>query len=190
MLSNSQNRVVNLSALTALAGVLPPVTASMISKANSPNEPTQQQEPAPLQQQLGLPTAYTSGTLNLPSVTAMAFAAPPALADTLQSSPVISSYSSSPMPQSQKRSGDSENGPHGNVAAAAPANPAKRRRPSSGARRDRSRSAAGDEPKDESYCLCRAPAGDLTMLACDGCDEWFHLYCIDVKEEDANRVGW
>ena len=38
------------------------------------------------------------------------------------------------------------------------------------------------------YCICRQPAGDIPMLACDGCDEWFHLVCVGVTEAQAEMV--
>jgi hypothetical protein len=38
-------------------------------------------------------------------------------------------------------------------------------------------------------CLCRKAyvEGDL-MVGCDSCDEWFHLNCIQMSKETADRI--
>eukprot|EP00158_Paraphelidium_tribonemae_P005991 Partr_v1_DN27621_c0_g2_i2_m65352 putative CXXC finger protein 1 len=40
------------------------------------------------------------------------------------------------------------------------------------------------------YCICQATEDedDSVMIACDQCDEWFHLHCIKYSEEDAERI--
>ncbi|KAI8141409.1 hypothetical protein BJV82DRAFT_175430 [Fennellomyces sp. T-0311] len=36
--------------------------------------------------------------------------------------------------------------------------------------------------KKEEYCICRKGYdGKEFMIACDGCQEWFHGRCVDVK---------
>ena len=32
------------------------------------------------------------------------------------------------------------------------------------------------------YCLCRQPQGGRFMIACDGCEQWFHGDCVGVRE--------
>jgi hypothetical protein len=43
-----------------------------------------------------------------------------------------------------------------------------------------------DVGKDtELYCVCRKEYNENeTMLCCDGCDDWFHLKCVDLKATD------
>eukprot|EP00729_Bicosta_minor_P002733 gene2733-2203_t len=44
--------------------------------------------------------------------------------------------------------------------------------------------------KDAVYCVCRRPAGEgETMLQCDGCDDWFHITCIGLSEEEAQQIA-
>ena len=45
-------------------------------------------------------------------------------------------------------------------------------------------------PLDELYCVCRSPwdPNGLSMLACDGCNHWFHLNCVGLK--DAPTGQW
>lgn len=33
---------------------------------------------------------------------------------------------------------------------------------------------------EELYCVCRKPDTGQLMVACDGCDEWFHFKCMDI----------
>ena len=30
------------------------------------------------------------------------------------------------------------------------------------------------------YCICHQPCGDLFMIQCDNCEEWYHGKCVDV----------
>ena len=36
------------------------------------------------------------------------------------------------------------------------------------------------------YCICRKPYKDededVVMVACDGCDDWFHPGCVKIDE--------
>lgn len=36
---------------------------------------------------------------------------------------------------------------------------------------------------EELFCTCRQPDTGEIMVACDGCEEWFHLRCANVKKE-------
>ena len=36
------------------------------------------------------------------------------------------------------------------------------------------------------YCLCRNPYEGF-MIACDGCEEWYHGFCVGISEVQANR---
>ena len=36
------------------------------------------------------------------------------------------------------------------------------------------------------YCLCRNPYEGF-MIACDGCEEWYHGLCVGISEVQANR---
>ncbi|KAI8360417.1 hypothetical protein B0O80DRAFT_363213, partial [Mortierella sp. GBAus27b] len=39
------------------------------------------------------------------------------------------------------------------------------------------------------YCICRTPHDPSRfMIACDGCDDWFHGDCVGVAEEDSEMV--
>jgi len=39
------------------------------------------------------------------------------------------------------------------------------------------------------YCLCRKPYSTRSpMIACDTCDEWYHLKCVDMSQEDADAL--
>ena len=38
------------------------------------------------------------------------------------------------------------------------------------------------------YCICGHPDTFEDMVACDGCDHWFHLSCVDM--EDAPQGDW
>lgn len=40
------------------------------------------------------------------------------------------------------------------------------------------------------YCICRVPDGEFgSMIACDDCEEWFHMSCVDVPEESAGDIA-
>ncbi len=34
------------------------------------------------------------------------------------------------------------------------------------------------------YCYCRLPDDGHKMIACDRCDEWYHLRCIEIDKEN------
>ncbi|QPG73752.1 hypothetical protein FOA43_001066 [Brettanomyces nanus] len=36
---------------------------------------------------------------------------------------------------------------------------------------------------EELYCVCRRPDDGQLMVACDGCDEWFHFKCMNLNEK-------
>jgi len=37
------------------------------------------------------------------------------------------------------------------------------------------------------YCICRKPDdGSASMIACDECDEWYHISCLYSEEESEN----
>ncbi|KAF8458348.1 hypothetical protein BGX38DRAFT_1085296, partial [Terfezia claveryi] len=38
------------------------------------------------------------------------------------------------------------------------------------------------------YCFCRRPDLGKWMIACDGCDDWFHGECISIPESDGNLI--
>ncbi|KAJ3220396.1 hypothetical protein HDU67_000063 [Dinochytrium kinnereticum] len=46
-----------------------------------------------------------------------------------------------------------------------------------------------DDP-NKNYCYCQKPYSDSAFyIQCDGCDEWFHGSCADVKEEDVDAIS-
>ncbi|KAL6046678.1 CXXC-type zinc finger protein 1, variant 2 [Balamuthia mandrillaris] len=51
----------------------------------------------------------------------------------------------------------------------------------------------GEEEEEEDanalYCICRRPYdADLFMIACDGCDEWYHGTCVNISEKEAKSL--
>lgn len=49
--------------------------------------------------------------------------------------------------------------------------------------------AKQEEKGDDLYCICRAPYDPTRfMIACDGCDDWFHGDCVGVAEKDSELV--
>lgn len=40
----------------------------------------------------------------------------------------------------------------------------------------------------EIYCICRKPDNGKWMIACDGCDDWFHGDCVKMREVDTELV--
>ncbi|KAI9891379.1 MAG: hypothetical protein M1814_002892 [Vezdaea aestivalis] len=51
--------------------------------------------------------------------------------------------------------------------------------------------ADGDDGDDgaEVYCICRKPDNHKWMIACDGCDDWFHGSCVSINEKEQNLVN-
>lgn len=49
------------------------------------------------------------------------------------------------------------------------------------------------EEKEKLYCLCRRVydpnRGDAPMIQCDGCSEWYHIACVNVKEEQLRLIS-
>lgn len=41
---------------------------------------------------------------------------------------------------------------------------------------------------DELFCTCRKPDNGELMVACDGCDEWFHFKCMDLDKKNKDLV--
>ena len=37
------------------------------------------------------------------------------------------------------------------------------------------------------YCICRGPDTGTPMVRCDGCDEWFHYHCLNLKKKDMQK---
>jgi len=43
--------------------------------------------------------------------------------------------------------------------------------------------------KVQVYCICRKPYNQRApMIACDTCDEWYHLKCVEMSPEDAQNI--
>ena len=38
--------------------------------------------------------------------------------------------------------------------------------------------------------VCSAPQGDLDMIGCDACDEWYHFQCVGIEEAPPRRQKW
>ncbi|KAI5814760.1 hypothetical protein BZA77DRAFT_318013 [Pyronema omphalodes] len=45
-----------------------------------------------------------------------------------------------------------------------------------------------DKEGRELYCICRKPDTGKWMIGCDGCEDWYHGECVDIKEEDADLI--
>lgn len=45
-----------------------------------------------------------------------------------------------------------------------------------------------DDQGRELYCTCREPDSGKWMIGCDGCEDWYHGECINVKEEDGELI--
>jgi hypothetical protein len=44
-------------------------------------------------------------------------------------------------------------------------------------------------PKIELYCMCQQPWNpNRFMVACDGCDEWYHDSCLGIPQEELEKV--
>ena len=39
------------------------------------------------------------------------------------------------------------------------------------------------------YCVCRLPWRDSGGLQCETCKDWFHYDCVDIDEEDADKIA-
>lgn len=42
---------------------------------------------------------------------------------------------------------------------------------------------------EEVFCICRKPDNGELMVACDGCDEWFHFKCMGINKNYKNLVN-
>ncbi|KAI3403907.2 SPP1 [Candida oxycetoniae] len=42
---------------------------------------------------------------------------------------------------------------------------------------------------EELFCICRRVDDGQIMIACDGCEEWFHFKCMDIDAKLANLVA-
>jgi len=47
-----------------------------------------------------------------------------------------------------------------------------------------------EEPDDgKLYCLCKKPYDKWDfMIACDSCDDWFHVRCVGLTQAAAKRI--
>ncbi|KAJ3410193.1 hypothetical protein HDU80_000015 [Chytriomyces hyalinus] len=46
-----------------------------------------------------------------------------------------------------------------------------------------------EEDPNKVYCYCRQPYDpDLFYIQCDGCDEWYHGVCANIKDDEAERI--
>ncbi|CAK9683294.1 PHD-finger family protein [Candida parapsilosis] len=46
-----------------------------------------------------------------------------------------------------------------------------------------------DLNSEELYCVCRKPDEGELMVACDGCEEWFHAECMNIRPELSNLIA-
>lgn len=44
--------------------------------------------------------------------------------------------------------------------------------------------------RGERHCLCREPQGDLQMIHCDSCNEWFHAPCVGLDDATLAETEW
>lgn len=42
--------------------------------------------------------------------------------------------------------------------------------------------------KSEVYCICRKPDNGKVMVGCDGCGDWFHCRCVNLKEAEVAAI--
>ncbi|KAL7749160.1 hypothetical protein RI367_005309 [Sorochytrium milnesiophthora] len=62
--------------------------------------------------------------------------------------------------------------------------------PKSGKTRKKRRGEGPKVAASKVYCLCREPYdGTEFMIACDGCEEWFHGRCIGISVKDAEHIS-
>ncbi len=77
--------------------------------------------------------------------------------------------------------------------AAAPAETAEPEHDENVAEGDKYLAAAEEDefgvPKIELYCMCQMPWNpNRFMVACDGCDEWYHDTCLGKMQEDLEKL--
>ncbi|KAK6456284.1 uncharacterized protein RJT20DRAFT_128130 [Scheffersomyces xylosifermentans] len=46
-----------------------------------------------------------------------------------------------------------------------------------------------DLNSEELFCVCRKPDTGELMISCDGCEEWFHFKCMNLKKENSNLIA-
>ncbi|RLV94322.1 Set1 complex component spp1 [Spathaspora sp. JA1] len=46
-----------------------------------------------------------------------------------------------------------------------------------------------DLNSEEVFCVCRKPDHGELMVACDGCEEWFHFKCMNVNPKYSNLIA-
>lgn len=46
-----------------------------------------------------------------------------------------------------------------------------------------------DLNSEELFCVCRRPDLGEMMVACDGCEEWFHFKCMKINEKYSNLIA-
>jgi COMPASS component SPP1 len=45
-----------------------------------------------------------------------------------------------------------------------------------------------DSNSEEVFCICRKPDTGELMVACDGCDEWYHFKCVNIDKRFQSLV--
>lgn len=38
------------------------------------------------------------------------------------------------------------------------------------------------------YCICRGRDDGTFMICCEGCENWFHGVCVNIREKDGPNV--
>lgn len=46
-----------------------------------------------------------------------------------------------------------------------------------------------DLNSEELFCICRKPDNGELMVLCDGCDEWYHFKCMNLKKENSGLIA-
>ncbi|CAL4191671.1 unnamed protein product, partial [Meganyctiphanes norvegica] len=41
---------------------------------------------------------------------------------------------------------------------------------------------------EQVYCICRTADVSRFMIGCDRCEEWYHGDCINITEQEANKI--
>lgn len=49
---------------------------------------------------------------------------------------------------------------------------------------------SSEEDDPNMYCVCRGKDDGRKMLACDGCDEWYHYECLNLDEDIEMEQSW